>query len=402
MRNLLILAYAFPPQNTVGAARPFRFHKYLPEFGYKPYVITASDGGSTSFPNVIRVPEPLMGSYPARLIEGFLRSQTEEGMVWQVPAVRAARRLMKEARFDAILSTSPPVSTHLAAQTLARDLALPWVADFRDALVFNMLCIKRSVGRFLNARWERQIFEDAGAIIGVSQPMMDAWAETYPSLTAKMHLIYNGFDPEDRLTPRPIPARGHKLIAHVGGLYGQRTPAPALASFERLLAAGRISASDVKLELIGEIEPRILAACREQFTRLEALGFLKYRPDHVPRAEAVRAMAEADYLLVLDNNESNRSYGVPVKLIEYLQIGRPILAFTPEGSPPETMLGNSGIPHAIVRANSPAGVIDEQVGEFLRLSSDATPASEWFRQNFDGRIQAASVAKVLDGIVERR
>ena len=32
--KVLILSVAFPPENLPGAARPYRFYRYLPEYGY--------------------------------------------------------------------------------------------------------------------------------------------------------------------------------------------------------------------------------------------------------------------------------------------------------------------------------------------------------------------------------
>ena len=39
LRGALIVAYYFPPENTSGAARPARFFRYLPEFGFDPVVV---------------------------------------------------------------------------------------------------------------------------------------------------------------------------------------------------------------------------------------------------------------------------------------------------------------------------------------------------------------------------
>ena len=46
--RVLLFAFHFPPDNASGAARPNRFFKYLPEFGYQPEVITAA-----SLPNPV-------------------------------------------------------------------------------------------------------------------------------------------------------------------------------------------------------------------------------------------------------------------------------------------------------------------------------------------------------------
>src|SRR2546428_545436 len=40
MRRILIIAYHFPPDAAVGALRPLKFAKYLPQFGWEPWVLT--------------------------------------------------------------------------------------------------------------------------------------------------------------------------------------------------------------------------------------------------------------------------------------------------------------------------------------------------------------------------
>ena len=41
-KKLLLIAYFFPPFNTVGAIRAAKFAKYLPEYGWEPIVLTAN------------------------------------------------------------------------------------------------------------------------------------------------------------------------------------------------------------------------------------------------------------------------------------------------------------------------------------------------------------------------
>ena len=42
MRNVLSIAYRFPPCGGSGVQRPAKFAKYLPEFGYQPLVLTGT------------------------------------------------------------------------------------------------------------------------------------------------------------------------------------------------------------------------------------------------------------------------------------------------------------------------------------------------------------------------
>ena len=43
MRKILIVAYHFPPDAAVGAARPAKFAKYLPQFDWTPIILTVKD-----------------------------------------------------------------------------------------------------------------------------------------------------------------------------------------------------------------------------------------------------------------------------------------------------------------------------------------------------------------------
>mgnify|MGYP001445437583 FL=1 len=39
-KKVLILAYDFPPYNSIGAQRPYSWLKYFNEFGFQPIIVT--------------------------------------------------------------------------------------------------------------------------------------------------------------------------------------------------------------------------------------------------------------------------------------------------------------------------------------------------------------------------
>ena len=41
-KKVLVISYAFPPTNAIGAVRVGKLAKYLPEFGWEPVVLTAN------------------------------------------------------------------------------------------------------------------------------------------------------------------------------------------------------------------------------------------------------------------------------------------------------------------------------------------------------------------------
>ena len=42
-QRVLIITYHFPPDSAMGAVRPAKFAKYLPDFGWEPVVYTVKD-----------------------------------------------------------------------------------------------------------------------------------------------------------------------------------------------------------------------------------------------------------------------------------------------------------------------------------------------------------------------
>src|ERR1051326_45364 len=123
--DVLILAYYFPPQNASGAQRPYRFHKYLPEFGYAPVVVCGSDKPveSAGAEKIIWLSERMAG---------VLRFQLR----WLPSAVREAEQVIRPNPIRCVVSPFPPLATHLLGAYLQRKYKIKWIADFRDPL-FN-------------------------------------------------------------------------------------------------------------------------------------------------------------------------------------------------------------------------------------------------------------------------
>src|ERR1035437_9339601 len=53
--DVILLAYYFPPDSTIGAARPYRFYKHLKKAGRRCWVVTASQQPPNAPPDVLFV-----------------------------------------------------------------------------------------------------------------------------------------------------------------------------------------------------------------------------------------------------------------------------------------------------------------------------------------------------------
>jgi hypothetical protein len=158
---------------------------------------------------------------------------------------------------------------------------------------------------------------------------------------------------------------------------------------------GRLDPASIRVRLIGGVDEGVLERHKSAFDALRARNCLEFDGKVVPPSVAAHASATADYLLLLDLNESDASLQVPAKIFEYIQIGRPILAFTNPGSPVEKILRGSGIPFRSLSTRASNQEVDRTVLEFLSLPSEPHPPSEWFNTTFDGIRQTARLAEIL-------
>ena len=54
MINILLLAYEFPPLNSGGSHRPYRFAKHLQQFGINPVIVTPEVEKSNSDDSLLK------------------------------------------------------------------------------------------------------------------------------------------------------------------------------------------------------------------------------------------------------------------------------------------------------------------------------------------------------------
>lgn len=399
-RVVILFAYHFPPENSVGGARPFRFYKYLRKLGYRCYVITAAEQAASPLPDVEYVPD-FFGAGTAKglpfQVERAIRRFLFPGVLgtgWSYRAAQAARRILRlHANAEiTIISTFPPLGTLFAGWQLARSSSRPWIADFRDPL--TGASVNRDIWPYQRRiyEWlERFLLRQARLVIANTDAAAAIWKTKYPARSGDVHLIWNGFDPEDRITPLPLPARERRVLAHVGELYLDRNATPILESIRRLIDAGRLSADGVCVQLVGPMRPDSLPD--ERFlTQAQREGWLDLRREHIPQIEARRLAQTADALLLI---QPQSKVQVPGKLFEYIQIGRPILAFIPRDTPIERILEKSGIPYKCAYAGEDHAQIDRAIAEFFTLPPEATEPSPWFSAQFDGNRQT----ETLDALI---
>ncbi len=406
--HVILVAYYYPPSTSIGGMRPYRFSKYLKRLGYTCDVITASEQ-KTPAADVVVVPDPVgavlegrskdrlssMGWHVERLIRRFVIPGCM-GVSWSMDAARKCQEILAAHpdRKTVVLTTFPPVGTVLAGLLIHLRAKAAWIADFRDPMSSGI------IAKTLHSRalyWLRQM-EDrairrASAVIANVSGVGELWRSTHPREAGKIHVIWNGYDPEDRPQAREIPRRAKREIVHAGSIYWGRSPLTILQSFARLRDREEPAAADARFSLIGPIvDGQIDPALCE---RAIGEGWLGMTGGSVPKAEALRATEEADGLLLL---QPESDLQIPAKLFEYIGIGRPVLALVPPNSAVEYVLKGAEIPNVCIYKDDPPEVVDEKLVRYLKLPNRPVPFSAWFETNFEASHQARQLAGILESV----
>src|SRR5207244_1751177 len=109
---------------------------------------------------------------------------------WLLKARSACKRLLREHRPEAVITSSPPGCVHWLGLWLAKR-GLPWLADFRDPWIVN-----RSIPRWtLHLRYERwleaKVMRRATRLIANTPMNQRGWAAAYPGQAGKIVTITN-------------------------------------------------------------------------------------------------------------------------------------------------------------------------------------------------------------------
>ena len=223
---------------------------------------------------------------------------------------------------DVIVSSSPPMSAHVAVHDALRGRGNgpAWIADFRDLWTQNPHYDYGRMRASRDRKLERVLIDDADAVTVTTAEMGRLLEAAYPDATIVP--IYNGCD--ERLTARQAPARPDRplTITHAGYLYeGRRSVEPLLRALGGLIAEGAVDRGRIRLRFAGPPDGA-LADGVARYGLSDVVDIVGV----VARAELPALLADSDVLLVVTWDPERESSLIPAKTFEYLGARRPILA----------------------------------------------------------------------------
>lgn len=360
-KKVLIITYYWPPSGGSGVQRWLKFVKYLPEFGWIPYVYTPENPSFAiqdesllkNVPpetRVIKRPiwEPyeifaklgvLVGSKkvskPTELVSLqnkslFQRLSTwiranlffpDPRIFWKKPSVEFLQEFLKKEGIKVIVTTGPPHSMHLIGLSLKqKNKDLRWIADFRDPWTkwdFLHTLHLSSFARHVHEKLERKVLKAADAVISVTP----SFVSDFESLGGRtVHLLTNGYD-EDDFKSLLIEKSDHFIIRHVGIVNEKCNPRPFMLALKDVVQRDSTFANLVRVEFNGEVHPDF-----KRFIHDDAvLSAITVFTGNVPHGKLISLYGSSAILLLVMEGYTDTGI-IPGKVFEYLATGLPVMS----------------------------------------------------------------------------
>jgi len=419
MKKVLFITYYWPPSGKASLHWPLKIMKHLPKYDWQPSVLTVEEDTFSQQDETLSEdisPELKViraKSYePFNIYKKFIGKKKDDQLVtsetisksnrslshrisiwlrmnlfipdarigWYFPAVKAARKLIKDEKIDAIVSVGPPHSTHLIGKKISKKLKSPHIPVFIDPWVdiiyykdFKRSKITLSIDNHL----EKTVLQNAKAVVFVTETMQNDYVKKYNFIEGKSNVLYWGYNEEDfeRIIVKKEP-KEEKVLVHAGNIFSYQNP----PNFWKQIKKENERGNNIRIKFIGTVDPEIKKSMAEEGLNeiTEYCGFLPYN-------EMLKNISEADFLLVCASEPRH----VPGKLFEYLRTGNPIIAF-----------GNNNEEVKQILENSKAGMMfnyDESGEEFFNNYKNLKPEPSYVVR-FDRKRISEELSKILDAI----
>ena len=336
MKKVLITAYHYPPLGGGGVFRSLKFSRYLPEFGYKPYVLTVKNP-------LLRQKDPfLMNEIPGeveifrtfsfehrifRAPRHFLNISLkwffipDENIGWLPTAVSKGKKLIKKNNIDVIFASGPVWTTFLIGYLLKKKTKKPLIIDFRDPWLHNSnVKYPTTFHEFIERKMEKAVVTQANYITVVSDLIKDDLIKRYPFAASKIETITNGFDPKDFENLNSQKKTKKFTITYTGSIYGLRTARFFLIGLKELIVQNNGLEKNIEVFFIGNFGTGTARLVRE----LQLEKYVKLR-GQMSHKKCLEYLMSSDVLLLLITSKEN----LTGKMFEYFASQKPIIAISP-------------------------------------------------------------------------
>ena len=347
MKKILILAYDFPPYNSVGGQRPYAWYQYLKKFGYEPVVVTRH--WNTPINSPIDYIQPSTK-------QKITKEITEQGIIYRSPfnpnlrdrliikygldkytfirktltiwymltefitfqfdnkkeLFDTANIAIQETKPEIIITTGEPFILFRYASILSKKHNIPWVADYRDGWSTNYT--RSYWEQKYYAFFERKLLATASVVTAAS---LEFAKHIQAVINKPVKTLVNGYF-EEKFKHIVSPAKQTKfIISFAGTLYPYQPIEMIAQGFKKL---NQKQKNKILLRFIGvrfypEQMNRIQQAFEDCNVEIEFT-------DRLSHEDALDLLNQSSLLLLPANKDYPQIYA---KVFDYLALKKNIL-----------------------------------------------------------------------------
>ena len=382
-RSVLIVTPFFAPQNHAAVFRAYKLAKYLPQFGWKPFVVTVDRHYEfnedpellTKLPEEVQVvPVPYVepslrgirmalggkdrsfksqrhttssGVFKAKrpsiahrtynhLIRNWIQIP-DAYWTWANACTTVAKRLIREQSVDVVYTSCSPYSSLVVGRELQNE-GLKWVADFRDPLGYS-----QKLANYRPHIYSRQLaivgntLNHADAVTVLSSSYGSIFRDIFGSSHREPVFIPTGID-ESIVTCSSKGVSQNVPYLIFAGEYLPEYDTTFVETFATVLQDREIAKTGIKLLVVGT-----LALNRNRFMPIvERFGLSRNVEfqDQIPQNEVCKLISEALAGVLIPGTRSFW-WANFAKMTDYIGMRKPVVAVVPDPSEARTALTRS-------------------------------------------------------------
>ncbi len=415
MKKALILAYDFPPFNSIGGQRPYAWLKYFRESGLDPTVVTrywdvpitgpedcnlpsiSKDVSeeNTEHGTIVRAPfyptlrdrlishnDPLSTllrkvlSVWQLLTEHFLTGSDNKSTIYE-----AARDHLNKNNADVIIACGEPFVLFRYAARLSKEFGIPWIGDYRDGWSTNYRWddarLYGLIQRSVQQRVEKRVIASASALTVAAPDFAKRVSKLWGSDPSRITVIYNGYFEEKFKADEARPLKQRFTVVHAGTLYYFQRVETFLTGIK--LLKRQHPEQNIDLIFYGlNFYPSQIDRIRSAAGDLEVKFIAR-----LPHDEMLAELTSSHVQLLLATPEKAQIYA---KVFDYIGTGRPILMVENDRGPLEQILKDRENAFLCSTAEEVANLMESFISDPGKWKAVQVKDDTFTRKNQTGRM----------------
>lgn len=374
MKRILIVSYHYPPDTSVGRLRAINFAAQMKRLGVQPFILTVKTCYCANALNVHEVElheevsrtfmfrSPLdiykkiktlfrKGTTSARscrktadstIIDRQGIKQTilslfflpDEKIGWSLPAVLKGLQLIRRQGIDAVITTSPPHSTHLIGLILKKLTGVRWIADFRDPwLIGDRLdsygACSSELSEAIQRKMGKTVLQGCDVLVANNSRLCAEFLNHFAFLDSRKCLILlGGFDESVMRQYDSLAKEDRFTVTYAGNFFFKRNPMSLFQAISDLKADGTFNAKTTQFRFIGHCSTYNNMDLAEEAKNLGIADLVEFC-GRLSQRETLTLLARSHVCVILAPDQPLQ---IPAKTYELIGLKRRILALTGAGA----------------------------------------------------------------------